>query len=242
MVLSPTSTVALRGAPVAVFDFETTGPDPRTALPVQVAVVHCDLGDTEPEVVYKALIDPGIPIPEGARAVHGLSDEDVKGHPGWPEALDALLPWFEGRVLGAFNLPYDWQILARGMAAAGRSRDELPFGVLDPLVWAKVVQRYEKGKKLVDVAQRYGFEVDAHDAAGDALATARIMPKLLHDLGRHPEGGREPLLSVAAIQAWTVRKGIEADDGYARWRERKGLEPPTMYWRELSEGWWPEAP
>lgn len=238
-VLSPTSEHALRGAPVAVFDFETTGPDPRTCEPVQVAVVHCLLGDSEPEVVFNTLIQPGCPIPEGAQAVHGISDAMVADAPGFAEVLPALLAQFEGRALVAFNLPFDWQILARGIARAGGGPSELPFGTLDPLVWAKVAHRYEKGKRLVDVAKRFGVEVDAHDAAGDAIATARVMPGLLHALGRHGECGKAPLMSVGAMWAWTLAQGVKEDEGYARWRATRGLEPPIQYWQELAGGWWP---
>jgi DNA polymerase III epsilon subunit-like protein len=226
---------------MAVFDFETTGPNPRVCEPVQVAVVHCDLGDTEPQVVFNALIQPGIPIPEGAQAVHGISDAMVADAPTFQEVLPDLLKAFEGRVLCAFNLPFDWQILARGVARQGGTAADLPFGALDPFIWAKVAQRFKKGKKLVDVAGRFGIEVDAHDAAGDALATALVLPKLLHVLGRHRECGRAPLMSVGAMSAWTLATGLAEDAGYAEWRAKKGLEPPVQYWKELSEGWWPSA-
>jgi DNA polymerase III epsilon subunit-like protein len=238
-VCSPNSGLSLRGAPIAVLDFETTGPDPRSCEPVQAAVVHCRLGDSEPEVVFNQLIQPGCAIPEGARAVHGISDEMVADAPTFAEAFPALWRALDGRVLVAFNLPFDWQVLARGAARVGVAREDLPFGALDPLVWAKVAQRYERGKRLVDVATRYGVEVDAHDAAGDAIATARIMPRLLHDLGRHRECGREPLLSVGAMWAWTSAQGIKEDASFAEWRARKGQEAPTQVWKELVEGWWP---
>ncbi len=34
----------LYGLPVAVFDFETTGVDPRECKAVELAIVHCNLG------------------------------------------------------------------------------------------------------------------------------------------------------------------------------------------------------
>ncbi|MFM2162533.1 MAG: hypothetical protein RLZZ383_2045 [Pseudomonadota bacterium] len=222
LVLPPTSERALRGAPVAVLDFETTGPDPETAIPVQIAVVHCALGDDEPSVVYRTLVQPGVPIPAGASAVHHIFDADVADAPTWPEVLPGLLAALQGRVLAAYNLPYDWTILARGVRDAGYAPEALPFGTLDPLVWAQVVQKYKAGKKLVDVAGRYGIPVDAHDAAGDALATALVMPRLLHDLGRHADGGRAPLMSVDAMWRWTCTAARAVERERAEYHRRQG--------------------
>lgn len=234
IVLSPHDPRPLRGAPVAVIDFETTGPDPRTCRPVQVAVATCRLGDEEPTVALSLLIHPGEPIPAEASAVHGIHDADVADAPTWPEALPAVLDAIGGHVLAAFNLPFDWQVLSRGIIEAGLDPALVPFGALDPLVWAKVVMRYQKGKKLVDVAGRYDVPIQAHDAAGDALATALIMPRLLHDLGRHREGGAAPLRSVAAIWDWTCKAGVAEDQGFADWCARQGRPAPDLVWGRLA--------
>lgn len=234
LVMNPASERALRGAPVAVLDFETTGPDPEEAQPVQVAVVHTALGEDEPKVVYKALIQPGCPISPGAAAVHGITEAMVADATPWVDAVPELLPYLEGRALAAYNLPFDWLILSRGIAAAGLDPAALPFGALDPLVWVKVAQRYERGKRLEQVCERLGVHLDAHDAAGDALATAQIMPMLLHTLGRHKECGRDPLLSVGAMWAWTKNAGQREERGFAAWRAKQGQAAPRMLWAELA--------
>ena len=75
--------------PVAVFDFETTGVDPDNDRVVEVAVVHFNLGTSVPQVVYNKRIHPGIPIPEGASKIHGITDVHVDGCSPfgdcWPE-------------------------------------------------------------------------------------------------------------------------------------------------------------
>ena len=43
----------LYGLPVAVFDFETTGVDPRECKAVELAIVHCNLGQDNAEVVFE---------------------------------------------------------------------------------------------------------------------------------------------------------------------------------------------
>ncbi|HMV67643.1 MAG TPA: 3'-5' exonuclease [Myxococcota bacterium] len=238
VVVDPDAARPLRGAPVAVLDFETTGPDPRACRPVQVAVTWCLLGDTEPEVALQTLIDPGEPIPAEATAVHHISDAMVRGAPRWPDVVPELLRALEGRVLAAFNLTFDWQVLVRGVAETGLDPALVPFGALDPLVWAKVVHRFKKGKRLTDVCERYGVPIAAHDAAADTIATAQVMPKLLHDLGRHKECGPEPLRSVGGMWAWTRRQAVVEDKGFATWCAGAGRPAPVTYWEELLAGGW----
>src|SRR5262245_47812909 len=68
--------------PLAVVDTETTGRDPaRGDRVIEIAVVHFDQGKVAAR--HELLVDPGIPIPAEASAVHGISDADVKGKPRW---------------------------------------------------------------------------------------------------------------------------------------------------------------
>ena len=47
---------------------------------------------------------------------------------------------------------------------------------IDPLVWAREIQKTEKGFKLVDVAARLNVSLEsAHRAAFDAEATGRVL-------------------------------------------------------------------
>ena len=227
----------LRGAPVAVIDYETTGVNPLTCAPVSVAVVHLDLGDTEPEIVYQSLINPGMPIPEESTEIHGITDEDVQGAPTPEQACARVSELCEGRVLAAYNLPYDWQILNRYAPT--------PFMGLCGYVMARACDKYEKGKRLADVAARRDLEFDAHDAGSDALVTGRLLPILLRDLGRGRKnrwgnlGGPwcEPgdLHSVGAFWEWTVRNGRAQERDLAAYFEKQGKDPlDSMPWCELT--------
>lgn len=242
-MISPTSTIPLRGAPIAVLDFETTGVDPRTCHPVQVAVATCRLGESEPEVAFRTLIRPPSPIPEAASAIHDITDADVADAPTMAEALPDLLSLLNGRVLAAYNLPFDWQILARFAPS-------IPFGSICGFVLARAIDKFERGKKLSDVASRRGIRFDAHDAGSDALTTARLLPVLLRELARGKERqdryGRthkdgpwcEPadLRSVGALWRWTLRAGAEQEadlDAYFRREKGRGLD--AMPWTQASK-------
>lgn len=210
----------LKGVPCAVLDFETT--DIENPRPVQVAVVHVDLGDS-PTLAYQTLVNPEAPISEEASRVHGLTQESVADAPTWAEVCPAVRGALRGRVLAAYNLPFE----ARVLSEVGVS---LPFFGFDPLVWAKHVDKYKRGKKLVDVCRRRGLDIDAHDAAGDAMATARLMHGLLRDLWYDVGGGFSTVGELWEVQ---VRMALEQERDYAAYRARQGQEPPRMEWHRL---------
>lgn len=239
-MIAPTDPRPLRGCPIAVLDFETTSVDAWTCEPVQVAIVHADLGDSEPRVAFQSLIRPPCLIPEEATAIHGITDAAVCDAPSMAEALPDLLAALESRALVAFNLPYDWRILSRFA--------DVPFGSLCGYVLARAIDKYERGKRLVDVASRRGLDFSAHDAGGDALVTARLLPLLLRELGRGKERtdryGRvrrdgpwclpEDLRSVSALWDWTCTAGVEQEADLAAYLATQGKSMDSMPWHELT--------
>ena len=235
------TTRRLRGARVAVLDFETTSPDPLATHPVQVAIAHLDLGVTEPVLAFQSLIRPPCAIPAEATAIHGISDFHVKDAPTWEDVEDDIAVALAGRVLAAYNLPFDWQILHR--------MDPLcaPFGHLDPLVWVKAISKYEKGKRLSDECARRGIPLAAHDAGADALATAHLLPLLLRDLvrgrerldkyGRAQKDGPwcsvDDVSTVEGIWSWTTATALEQERDFAAYRKSQGQEAPSLSYHTL---------
>lgn len=65
-----------------VIDTETTGLEPETAAICEVAFQDM-LPDGEMLERFQTLIDPLMPIPPEASAVHHLTDDDVRGKPMW---------------------------------------------------------------------------------------------------------------------------------------------------------------
>ena len=221
----------LLGLPVATYDLETTSADPEVAEVVQVAIVHSTLepGGGNPIPALNLLLDPGIPIPPGATAVHGITDAMVKGKPHLSEVLPAVKAAMDQRMMMAYNLPYDWTILERYWP-------EIPFIGLDPLPWSRVALRYLKRHRLGGVCAHYGVALDgAHDAVFDTLATAHLAPKVLHDLCLSPSCGIAPMASAEAMWRWTVQAALHEEKWHGKWRESRGWKayPPT--WARLVE-------
>jgi ATP-dependent DNA helicase DinG len=224
----------MRGLRIAIIDFETTGKDPLTCEPVQVAVVHLTLGSGEaPVVAYSSLIRPNGHIPQEAAAIHGITDEMVADAPTMAEVGRDLAAACEGRVVGAFNVPYDWPILKRCVEAAGLVAPKMT--PLDPLVWNRRMTNSWKGK-LNEICARLGVSLDnAHDASADALATAMVIEPMLKTMARRMfpntdgDGLDMPAEAVfSATTKWAL--GIEAD--MERFFTGKG-QPFTRSWSNL---------
>jgi len=166
---------------LAVFDLETTGVDVRTARIVTACVA---LLDASGALVSRRdwLADPGVEIPEGAAAVHGVTTERARaeGRPAAEvvaEIVDELHGHLAvGRPLVVYNAPYDLSLLAHEAARHGVAPLVDPAPVIDPLVIDKAVDRYRKGKRTLEVAAaHYGVALDgAHDAGVDAIAAGHV--------------------------------------------------------------------
>lgn len=240
-MVGPETALKLNGAPIAILDFESTGVDPRVDHPVQVSILHATIPSPEARVVYTTRIRPPIPVPEGASAVHGLRDEDLVDAPTMSEALPSILEALEGRLLVAYNLPYDLAMLRACCLREGA--EPVPVFGLDPYVWARTVDKFQKGKKLVDVCGRRGIEIpDAHDSTADCVAVAALLPKLLGEYLRHIRGSMSPeqwrasdlLGSVSAFYRRQVSDGYAAELDFARYMRRQGKPIDSLSWHELT--------
>ncbi|MGP6171204.1 3'-5' exonuclease [Microbacterium sp. A196] len=170
---------------IGVFDLETTGVDVGTDRIVTAYVGVLDSrGD---EVAARSWIaDPGVPIPDGAAAVHGITTERAQreGRDACEvvaEIRSSLSSLFaQGLPVVAYNASYDFSLLAHECHRHGVAVLEAPGPVIDPLVIDKAVDRYRKGKRTLEfVAQHYGVTLDgAHEASADAIAAGRVAQAL----------------------------------------------------------------
>ncbi|MGW1158273.1 exonuclease domain-containing protein [Streptomyces sp. NPDC002513] len=217
--------------PLAAFDTETTGVDVETDRIVSAAVVVQNAPGTRPRV-SRWLVNPGVPVPAEATAVHGLTEEHLQRNGRWPSPVmeeiarelgeQAAL----GRPLVVMNAPFDLTLLDRELrrhraSSLDRWFASQPLCVLDPRVLDKHLDRYRKGRRtLTDLCAHYGVTLEgAHDAGADALAALevvralgrryaarleRLTPVELHTLqtGWHAAQAR-------GLQAWFARSGTE---------------------------------
>ncbi len=167
---------------IAVFDLETTGLDLAEARIVTACAVELDETGNIVGRDLEWLANPGIPIPEMASNVHGITNEiaEANGRPAAEvvaEIVATLRSYFErGIPVIAFNAPYDFTILYHEAVRHGIEPIGEPKPVIDPLVLDKKFDRYRPGKRrLENAAAHYGVALtDAHNATADAVAAGRV--------------------------------------------------------------------
>lgn len=218
--------------PLVGLDFETTGVDPLSDLPVQVALVWCDGRGGRRTAAW--LVDPGRDVPEEAVAIHGISTERARAE-GWPIDLTAHRVHrelgkaaVEGVPIVAMNASFDVTI-----AAALFRRVGLPpmcfTLVVDPLVIDRHVDPQRAGKRRLDaLCEHYGvrFEV-AHDAGSDAGAAVA----LAREIGRRwPEAGNLDPGDLTSLQRdWHHEWAVQFDEA-CRGEGRAPLGPEDYLW------------
>lgn len=203
--------------PIAVLDTETTGRDPQNDRIVEIGIVVGRAGEIIQRLNW--LINPGIPIPDGAREIHGISDDDVKDAPTFAQVAPDIAAALADVIPAAYNAPFDKSFVAAELARSGLVLDALPDALrpeiewVDPLVWARELQKYEKGKKLGDVAARLGVALDnAHRASDDAEAALKVLYAFGGDT-------RMPRTYGALVQEQR-RLARAQEDSFAAWRTK----------------------
>jgi DNA polymerase-3 subunit epsilon len=170
---------------VGVFDLETTGIDVASD---RIVTAHVGLLDASGAVLNARdwLADPGVEIPEGAAAIHGISTAHARAH-GRPapqvvgEVVAALRGLLEAGIpVVAYNAPYDFSLLKHEAVRHGIDPILDPFPVIDPLVVDKAYDRWRRGKRTLSVvAAHYAVRLDgAHEASADAVAAGRVAQAL----------------------------------------------------------------
>lgn len=171
--------------PLAAFDTETTGVDVERDRIVSAALVVQDGPGSRPRAT-RWLVNPGISVPEGATAVHGLTDEHLQRNGRWPapvmeEVARALAEeCAAGRPLVVMNAPFDLSLLdaecARHCVPTVAARIGTVAPVVDPLVLDRAADKYRKGRRnLESLAKHYGVQLDdAHTADADAGAALQV--------------------------------------------------------------------
>lgn len=158
------------------FDLETTGTVPGVDTIVEIGAVR--FIDGLPEAVFSTLIDPLRPIPPGASAVNGISDEMVKGKPVIESILGPFAEFCGEDPLVAHNAPFDTQFLT---AEIKKFETTAPKGiVLDTLPIARKVFPGLPNYRLGTLVQNLKIPTtDFHRAEEDATYCGKLFLELL---------------------------------------------------------------
>ena len=199
------------GAPLVVFDLETTGPDRLTDRIVEVAAVK--VAPDGEVAVFETRVNPGVKIPREATAVHGITDADVADAPPFAEVAPRLAAFLEGCDLAGYNLRgFDVPLLAREL-----ERAKVPFSFDGRrVVDAQVIYFRKEPRDLAAAVRTFvGREHEgAHSALADTVAAAEVLAGQLARYGDLPRG----IAALAAFTAPVEGRWVDADKRFV-WRD-----------------------
>lgn len=183
----------------AVVDVETTGGGVEYGHRItEIAIVEVRGGTIVDE--YQTLVNPGRRIPPGVTALTGISDAMVAGAPFFEDVAEEVRRHLEGRVFVAHNVAFDWGFVAGELVRTTGDAPELVR-----MCTVRMVRRLVpslRHRNLDVVTRHFGVHIHArHRAHGDALATARVLLRLLD------EARGRGLDDVAALESFLRRRG-----------------------------------
>lgn len=252
--------------PLVFLDLEATGLDVREERIVEVAALKLHPDGTLERFV--ARVNPGVPIPPEATAVHGITDADVQASPRFAELAGRLFAYLSGCDLAGFGVArYDLHLLAQEFKRAGMDFTDNGRRVLD----AALVFHKREPRDLTAALKFYcGRDlVGAHGALADCRASLDVFlaqfsryPDLPKDAAglhaylnqsdaRYVDGqGRlfwkhgEACFNFGKYRSRTLEEIAKSDPGYLDWLIGEGKSSPELLeiYRKARRGHFPQKP
>jgi len=209
------SAEALSELSYVVVDTETTGGRAWSGDRItEIAAVVVRNGEIVE--LFETLVNPERPIPYFVTQLTNITWDMVKDAPTFDRVAADVMRVLEGNVFVAHNAVFDWRFVTSELSrSTGR---ELRGRRLCTVKIARKVLPQLSRRSLDHVARYYGVEIlGRHRAAGDALATAKCLLRMLSDLadrGCATWGDLETLL--------------RAPSGRRKKRRASGLPTPVL--------------
>ena len=162
--------------PLVFIDLETTGINIVTDRIVEIALIKVNLNGSEEEIIRR--VNPEMPIPAEASAIHGIYDEDIKTEPTFKEIAKSMAKFIEGCDLAGFNSNrFDIPLLAEEFLRADIEMDFKKRKFVDVQA---IFHKMEK-RTLAAAFKFYCKKelVGAHGALADTRATLEVLKSQL---------------------------------------------------------------
>lgn len=223
--------------PLVFLDAEATGVDTEQDRVCELTLSRFEPGGAGAPEIRSRLINPTVPIPPEATAVHGITDGDVAGEPTFSQLSASLLELLTDVDFGGYNIVgYDLPLLEAEFRRCGLAFEWQQRACVDGFA---ILSRQEP-RDLQSVYRRMfgdeaGEELDWHRSEADVAAAIAVVGKQVLQYGLHSAaeldaGGRRP--------EWADRQGklhvsdagelvfgfgkhfgkpVESQIGYLRW-------------------------
>ncbi len=159
--------------PLVAFDTETTGVGDEDRI-VQISLsLHRPLGD--PPIRFSTLVNPEMPIPPAATAVHGITNEMVADAPKWRDVMGRVVGMLLGADYTGHSVRFD---LERVRYECSRNEHPWDWEKTDAVVICTL--RVQQTVRPNDLKSLYkeatGEDLEgAHDASADVGAAEVVL-------------------------------------------------------------------
>lgn len=151
----------LRCGDAVILDTETTDLFGHVC---QISVI-----DLAGQALMNTLVLAPAPIALAAAAVHGITDDELCNAPVLEAIAPHLLELTRGRIVLAYNAPYDRKVLVDGLRRVGFD----PKHLADPASWACLMRA-----RACHDGQDWVKLDGPHDALGDCRAALEVLHQL----------------------------------------------------------------
>lgn len=224
--------------PIIFFDLETTGINLTQDRIVEISAIKVmPDGNTDRRT---RRINPGIPIPPEATAVHHITDEDVENEPAFSQIAKSLAHFFDGCDIAGFNSNrFDIPMLDEEFHRAGISFDFSRARFID----VQTIFHKKEPRNLVAAYKFYcGKDLEAaHSADADTQATYEVflsqleryedLPGDVEKLSQYSSQGRNvdfmgrlvyddkgrEVINFGKYKGKLAEEVLEKDSGYYGW-------------------------
>lgn len=160
------------------YDTETTGIKPEKERIIEIAAF-----DPVQNRSFEMFVNPGMPIPKEATAIHHITDEMVAAAASWKEVGQAFIEFCEGDVvlIAHNNDAFDFHFLR---CEFERNAIDMPsWKFLDSLKWARRYRPDLPRHTLQFLREIYQISANnAHRALDDVIVLQKVFENLIDDL------------------------------------------------------------
>lgn len=175
-------------------DTETTG------LSSSDEIIEISICTHDKQVIFDSILSSRVTCNAQARAVHGITDEQISNGMPIESAKAILLKLLEGKTIISFNVDFDCQMLFQTIGLKTSKR----FCVMK---WSQSVLDYERWPRLEKVCERLNIkQLETHRSFADTITTIDVFNKLLDLISNH----KSLLRDFASIDLNTIDR---LDDG-----------------------------
>ncbi|HNT92154.1 MAG TPA: exonuclease domain-containing protein [Bacteroidales bacterium] len=159
----------------AVVDIETTGGSARLERITEIAIYIHDGEQIVDE--YSTLVNPERNIPYFITSMTGITNEMVEDAPKFFEVARKIVEMTEGHIFVAHNARFDYSFIRQEFSMLGYS---FKRPMLDTVALSRRLLPGHRSYSLGNLCTDLGIEIRGrHRAAGDALATVKLLEMLL---------------------------------------------------------------